>query len=632
MSAETESRAQSSDEDELFIPPQSYNSDDDRFLDAFHTENGSTEETSSKENDQHSEDERDKAGNQYVTAEPIVTTSQINATKRKKKAKKSKTSVSKKFSKIRSPRKDTDLELLDSLIAQNANTTWVDSPIKQESKTKPIIGKKLKDIMREKREAANSTLGKKVNHAFKVRETQPEKIRKFLDKRSKVIEREDGTKTTMVKVTREALERFKLATTTGNTEYLFNKYEERVANGKMTIDEAIAKATAGQDSSDDEDNKLLDDDDPMTKMLNREQLLSLLSEKQAGKQSTEKTMTMVDRCLATDDCLKGLLQLRDFESTMTDGELNSVAWTSMCKLVYLRFNSKIIIQNNKPITQPVKFYEEVLKQYVAQSMIQSITDMGLGGVFKKYDPAVKPLAVTCVQRNIADLFPKMEIVVEMSKLVANGFAPKDASQLDVFGTPLVAYGIFWSFAFNFNLFGAFFRAADGGYNYYWVVYDRITEDIDGIVGLPRKIVKETVNIGADEKDGSNSVHISHQTLREEGFDPQRTSVELGSSTSLETALQVDASVLNPEFRQNYTDEVDQLVHNNDTGTKFNVRYKEVKANETEFREKLASDDIADISIQSKPGEKQRICISFKNGASEEDKASLVQYVANQARQ
>ena len=604
MSADTQSRAVSSDDDELFIPAQSYNSDDDRFLDTFHAENHSTEETSSKENDQHSEDERDGVSIVSTVNEPQIETLPQNVivTKRRKKSKSTKSQATK--SKPKSASKDADLDLLDALIAQNANKPWVESPIKQEAKPKlaPFGGKKLKDIMREKREASNSTLAKKVDHAFKINEKQPDKIKKFLDKRSKVIEREDGTKTTMVKVTREALKRFKLATMTDTTEYLLNKYEERVANGEMTIDEAIAKASAGQDSSDDE-TKIMADDDPMTKMLNREQMMNLLLEKNVGKQSTEKTMKMVDRCLATDDCLKGLLQLRDFETSMTDHELNSEAWTSMCKLVYLRFNSKIIMENNKPITQPVKFYEEVLKQYVAQSMIQSITDMDRAGVFKKYDPAVRPLAVTCFQRNIADLFPKPEVVVDMSKLVANGFAPKDASQLDLFGTALVAYGIFWSFAFNFNLFGAFFRAADGGYNYYWVVYDRINEDINGIVGLPRRVVKETVNISPDDKDGSNSVHISYQTISEEGFQEK----SINQNEAIGKKLPEDSEMT------------------------VSMRYKEVVPDLGEPKQKLATDDIADISIQSKFGEKRRICISFKNGASEEDKSTLVQYVASMAR-
>lgn len=667
MSADTQSRQHSSDDD-LFIPSQSYNSDDERFFDAMNSDGVSTEETSSKENDQHSEDERDGAVVLLVLRETLVSElpESIVMSKRRKKNRKSKSTKSKnsKTAKVKTPGKDTDLELLDALIAQNANTTWRESPIKQEVKAKisPFGGKKLKDILREKREAANSTVNKKIEHAIKFSKTQPDKVKKYMDNRSKVIEREDGTKTTMVKVTREALERFKLASTNNcdivrgyadvdghkvpiktniyanqpaNVEHLLNKYEERVANGEMTIDEAIARATTEQDSSDDEE-KLMADDDPMTKLINREQMVNLLMrEKEVAKDFIDHTSNDVERCLADDTHLEVMINLRDFEKSLEDNELNHEAWLSMCKLVYARFSSKVILNKGVPITQPTKFYEEVLKQYVAQSMIQSITEMDQAGVFDRYDPKVKPLAVTCYQRHIADLFPKTEIVVEMSKLIANGFAPKDVSKLDVFGTPLVAYGIFWSFAFNFNLFGAFFRAADGGYNYYWVVYDRINEDIDCIVGLPRRIVKETVNIGADEKDGSNSVHIQRETISEQGLDGEviksPVGVELGSSAKLHDSMHVDAeAVLNPEFRQAYTEEVDRLTQG-DSDMKVRMKYKEVPVDVGEIKEKLATDDIADISIESKPGEKRRICISFKSGASEDDKASLVHYVASVAR-
>ena len=592
-----------SDED-LFIPTQNYNSDDDRFLDSFAADGISTEETSSKENDQHSEDDRD-------TPSPIPAVNQPSSKKSKRK-KKGKTAKP----------KDADLELLDALIAQNAKL--VQPPVVAKvTPPKASTGpkKKLKDILREKREAANSTMAKKIDHAIKTRDSQPEKVAKFVaDKRAK--ESETGDKSKMIKITRETLERFKRATTAktdtvkayaqvgdkkfpintnvyscDKTEYLLSKYEDRVANGEMTIEEAIAKATAGRDS-DDEEQPLMEDDDPWTKLLNREQIVNLLLEKNdeadmargpefaaikrdMGKLFTNITMEMVDHCLNSNTYIDTMVKLHDFEFGMTDSDLNYVAWKSMCEVVYSRYSSKVIMHKGVPITNPVRFYEEVLKQYIAQSMINSITDMDKAGVFERYDPKVRPMAVTCFQRHIADLFPKSEIVVDMTKLIDNGFAPKDLGKLDIFNRPLVAYGIFWSFAFNFNLLGAFFRADDGGYNYYWITYDRINDDIDNIVGLPRKLIKETPSVDQQVVEGSN-------------------------------------------------EESQKLPANSDV--KISMRYKEIEADIDEFKEKLPTDDIADISVKSRPGEKRRICINFKEGVSEDDKMSLVDYVTSIVRE
>ncbi len=167
MSADTQSRVVSSDDDELFVPAQSYNSDDDRFLDAFHSENLSTEETSSKENDKNSEDERDGAQPQALhqsKAESAATASGTAVKRKKKKTKRSKTGGS-KSSKSKAKTADADLELLDALIAQNANTIpAVVTPVKTETvAAKPVHRKKLKDLLREKREAANSLSTKRLS-------------------------------------------------------------------------------------------------------------------------------------------------------------------------------------------------------------------------------------------------------------------------------------------------------------------------------------------------------------------------------------------------------------------------------------------------------------------------------------
>jgi hypothetical protein len=365
------------------------------------------------------------------------------------------------------------------------------------------------------------------------------------------------------------------------TERLLAKYEKYIENGHLTIEEAIDRAFTGRDI-----------EDPMTDLIDRERVVNRLFDndcpldqargpefatikRDMAKIFSNVTLEVVDHALESHAYFSVMQKLRDFELSITDHEINAEAWRGLCKAAYSRFGAdRKILSKGVPITNPIKYYEEVLKQYVAQSMANTITDMDRSGVFTKYDPQVRPLAVTCYQRHFADLFPNAEIIADMSSLIDNGFVPKNASKMNIFGTELVAYAVFWSLAFNFNLFGAFFRGSGGAYNYHWIVYDRINQDIDEIIGPADDIIMETV------------------------VPPNNTK---------------------PPTDRNLT---------------VTMKYKEVSSLEADLKavaEKFGTDDIADICIKSKPGEAQRISIKFKDTASEEEKETLLQYVTDMAK-
>jgi hypothetical protein len=635
MSASIETTITDSDED-LFVPTQDFSSDDDKNIQS--TSNtpmtsspNCSEEASSKENDKHSEDEKDG----IVIPEEISESDELNQANTiiVKKSKRKKTKRGNKARKIspkingrRSPKekRDTDLDLLDALIAQNANVKVQPTQTETNSeqpKAAPIRKKKLAEIVREKREAAKAGLERKIDHAMKLVSTEPDKIKRFHEARShtnqkerqstnKYTERPDGSKTTEVRITREALESFRnhLAASVSNTgnsdnnsggstsEKLLMKYQELVHNGQMTIEEAIERAFLGKDVGEELDSSSLKNPlsvDPIDELLERERLFDnnypadqargpeFIALKQESARNA--TIDMVDVALETKPHLIIMNNYRNYELSLLDHEANLVAWSGLCKVAYSRFGgSRKMMNKGVPLTNPIKYYEAVLKQYMAQSIAKTISDMDRSGVFVKYDPTVRPLAVTCFQQNFVDLFPHAEIVADMSNLIDNGFVPKDVSKLNIFNGELVCYALFWSLSFNFNLFGAFFRGTGGVYNYHWIVYDRINQDIDGIIGPVDAIVMETV-------------------------------VPPHKNTS---------STLTP----------DQPTDKNLT---VSMKYKGISSLEADLKtvaEKFGTDDIADVCIKSKPGEPQRISIKFKDNATEEEKGTLLQYLTDMTKQ
>lgn len=235
-------------------------------------------------------------------------------------------------------------------------------------------------------------------------------------------------------------------------------------------------------------------------------------------------LDIFEHFMSTPQYLETIVGLRKFEQSL-EGENLSRTWLAMCNIVCIRYGSRYRINNQRAglIGEPAvdfrsetlreRYYEEVLKQYIAETMINRITELDEAGIFAKHDPKTNPVAVCCFQKHIADLFPKTSVLISMNKLIEAGLAPKNAAQFSPFGKELVAYGMFWSYNYNFNLFGSFYRCdrrkdgEHGGYNYYWVIYNRLNENIDDLLLPSMSQVKEPVKL-----EGDIPVEIDHDGL------------------------------------------------------------------------------------------------------------------------
>lgn len=364
------------------------------------------------------------------------------------------------------------------------------------------------------------------------------------------------------------------------------------------------------------------------------------------KNARISVISMVDHFMEDPRYMETVVKIQEFEKIMAHSEINNQAWRSMCLVIHKRFKDKVKIAIDRPVTNPIKFYEEILKQFVAQSMINMLTDMDLSGVFEKYDPKTQPLVITSFQKHVADLFPKIELILPLDQMVKHGLAPKNASQFNPFGKEILAFGMFWSYSVTFNLYGAFFR--DGsttkpGYNYYWVVYDRLGENIDTILAPVKSITKPIV------VTGSKIVQVApggDETSIKTTFSPTVSDItgmadlQMGSSDTLEKSMEVQhEAVMDRTFmkdllldvqntfpeeltRLGVSEQIDQYITEKDLpaegSQKLEVSQHDVAG------EGLVKDPDYSFTITQVSETKNKVEISFKAGTTEEQRKAIIE--------
>lgn len=200
-----------------------------------------------------------------------------------------------------------------------------------------------------------------------------------------------------------------------------------------------------------------------------------------NKTVNSMTFEIIDYSLSTDKHILDFANLLEFERNLPHKQVNTSAWKNMSELMYKNFKHRTISLDGVLITDPIPFYQEMLKQYVGQGMVNAFTDYFNRGVFDKFKPEETPLVFFSCQKDYADIFPEIDMIVSLKHLIAHRLAPNNAMSFNPYGTKLLGFAIFWSFSFDFNLFGGFFRSDDGRIQLYWIVYKRLTENMDEIL-------------------------------------------------------------------------------------------------------------------------------------------------------
>lgn len=360
---------------------------------------------------------------------------------------------------------------------------------------------------------------------------------------------------------------------------LTEQYSEAIVRKEITMQEAIRRIfkeireTTGAEIDDTEYNEIVVNSSKLVDIIlngpepGDQGIIEVDFAEEARLATRLKTFDLeyVEKCLHDPIYLKSASMLRDFDEKMGDSDLNRRGWESMCKVIYDKFSDKVQISIQSNVTNPVVFYEEILKQYMAQAFINTLVAMDGAKVFDKYDPQTEPLVIGSFQKDIGDIFPHVEYVFPLQKLIEEKIVPRNAGEFTPFGKKPLAFGLFWGYGSSFSLFGAFYRDPDNhtSYNYYWVVYNRILEDIDTILRGALNIVKEPVVIENETSVDFNregevrdiSVTFTDEKVMKETAPP----IELGSTFKLHAALDVDYDKLTePGFMESCMSELSEI--------------------------------------------------------------------------
>lgn len=595
----------------------------------------SSEELSSQSSSQENHGIDGDCNQDTVAANPV------RSKRSKKKSKKAKASEKGKKSGKNKPAnakkaKDNDMAFLEQYLRENKPAEWKTNPtavVGESTAEKSTSGKptlqELKQKLRDKKIARHSPLDKALDRFNSAKPSIREQLKRGIEKKQiaanlsssgfvKTAKSGNGLigAPDLLDLHRQVSAACKSKGSASSRlggdriEMLIRKYEEFVADGRMTLDEAIELAWMGKDITepttfDDGDAELFtSEEDKRKQMEYYYKAIARMDPQNGGRMQSNipQVIQTISRefaehsieCEGYVDMMRTISRVEQSinEGVDPDSSLNQSAWESMCNIMYEKFSDKMKFNTTPAITDPIKFYQEALKSWIIQLMNRDLERLDQSGVFARYDPLTQPLILACFQKHVADLFPTMQLVLDMKKVVEAGFAPQDAFTYNPHspGHTLLAFGLFWSFSCSFNLFVAFYRAPTGGYTYYWVPFDRLNHNINDILKVPRKTYRESVSETVDDEQAI--LNCKRELI----------SVEMGSTADLEHCITINSDeVLNPSFIQGVASETKELMQ------------------EVDQHPEKSINDIADAEVTAGFDGKSSVKVEFRDDATAEEK-------------
>jgi hypothetical protein len=337
-------------------------------------------------------------------------------------------------------------------------------------------------------------------------------------------------------------------------------FEAKVARGEMTMEDAMALAIQEwlrREEAKEKANTSVQDGVSQEGSESSGSSVYLDRYQKLKSEKPELLKAAVDEVLASTymDPTMGLDELKAFrerERKTNFPELKRQTWITMCTNFYKHYSDKVIIQNTTPITNPVRFYEHVLRDFLAQSMSHFLSDMEKARVFTKYPPGKMPLVLIAYQEDGHDIFPKLRIPITFERMVEAGFVPPNPELFNPYGKPVLAYALFWSLSENFSLFGSFFAPNEGqnGHNYTWVAFDR-SEDITTILRRPAAVVRAPLTMTPGRTVNFDGDGVASDVVMMEREEADNGDEGVMKGWSHDSSIMVSTEVLTPSFMASF---------------------------------------------------------------------------------
>lgn len=488
---------------DMFIAAQYSSFSEDEHAESSSNDSSSPNEDSYSNGDVSGEVSPPDDVKDFQSVEVPVATPSKSASRSKNSKKSSKSGSKTKTSKaIKTSKAADEAKLLDELIAANKSMAGRNVQAQPQvptktNKTKTSLKNKLRERMAMKKDPFAKFVNRETGEAELPMKKTPEKVDPLpVTKYQQALVRglfpnfarhidERAINFDNKKLEQSEDEKLK---TNQTIDALLKHYEPRIASGELGVDEVIQKVFAVDNDSDDEPE--------------------VIEMKAVTKNYyTELTMDAIEYSMSTTNHIDDMISLRDFEKGLPFNELNISGWKTMCNTVHRGLRHR-----NPGITSPEHFYEEILKKYTSQMFLNAVKSMDACDLFEKYKPHEQPMVILSFQKHMSDIFPSLDGVLPFNQMTERGLLPAKSATFNPFDGKLLAYGLFWSFSINFNLFGAFFKADSGGYGYYWVTYNRLEENIQDIIDPVMKKYQEKFdmrNTTVEMDMSGNIIKTSH---------------------------------------------------------------------------------------------------------------------------
>jgi len=201
-----------------------------------------------------------------------------------------------------------------------------------------------------------------------------------------------------------------------------------------------------------------------------------LKERQRTHLDTMMNYYMNEVCYA-----EGMVAVKAMERGMTNFDKeNDIAWNAMATKVFNCHHAMLKTQPDYARTadkpKAEVFYEELLKQLIGDEAHELLVEMDSQQLFSKTN---KRIVLVGMQKNFIDLFPRLEGMAPLDKLIEQKLVPPNMGTFTPFDEFPFAHVLFWSFSRKYAFLGSFYRSktvVDGvvrhGYKKYWLTFSR----------------------------------------------------------------------------------------------------------------------------------------------------------------
>jgi hypothetical protein len=228
-------------------------------------------------------------------------------------------------------------------------------------------------------------------------------------------------------------------------------------------------------------------------------------------------LEIVNKAVNSNELIYNMIEAFMIEAKANE-DINAKVWFKFCNKVIGDSLAKIFMVPREDLEleeRAVEFYQDILKEKVINGFISIIGLFNARRIFEDYPPSEHPLVFCAFNPTLKYEIPGVSLVNSLRRMQIHKMAPLDAHRINPFPkSKFVAYGMFYSYYFGFNIFAAIYTSDNfKTYQYYYVIYHRLKESILRLRSVVHKIIvcdHYEIKLWDSLPNGENNGGLLHQ--------------------------------------------------------------------------------------------------------------------------